>query len=360
MNTPSVENILDLPPYAVSQVDKEKYLLTLVKQLTSWHMLRCDMYRAFVSGLAPNGVEILSSLESVPFLPVDQFKVNELLSVGRDQVVKVMTSSGTSGQAVSKIFLDRNTARFQSICLKNIMRDILGPRRLPMLIIDSPSVLRDRSTFSARGAGILGFSAFGYKPVYALDDNFELDLDAVLGVIESSKDTPIFLFGFTFMIWEYLILPLERKGIQLDLGGSILLHGGGWKKLADRNIHDEEFKARIYSRLGLISVKNYYGMVEQTGSIFAECEHGVLHASSYADVVVRGDDLLPVNHGETGALEVISALPLSYPGHVLLTEDVGAILGVDDCPCGRLGKYFRVSGRLEKSEIRGCSDTHEN
>ena len=51
-------------------------------------------------------------------------------------------------------------------------------------------------------------------------------------------------------------------------------------------------------------------------------------------------------------------LPESYPGHSLLTEDEGVILGEDDCPCGRRGKYFKILGRLPQAEIRGCSDTY--
>ena len=50
-------------------------------------------------------------------------------------------------------------------------------------------------------------------------------------------------------------------------------------------------------------------------------------------------------------------LPGSYPGHVLLTEDVGTLEGEDDCPCGRKGRYFKVHGRIAKAEVRGCSDT---
>ena len=42
----------------------------------------------------------------------------------------------------------------------------------------------------------------------------------------------------------------------------------------------------------------------------------------------------------------------------MLTEDEGVIEGIDDCPCGRKGKYFRVLGRLKNAEIRGCSDTY--
>jgi hypothetical protein len=40
-----------------------------------------------------------------------------------------------------------------------------------------------------------------------------------------------------------------------------------------------------------------------------------------------------------------------------LTEDRGVIIGEDNCPCGRPGKYFQVLGRLALAEARGCSDT---
>ena len=48
----------------------------------------------------------------------------------------------------------------------------------------------------------------------------------------------------------------------------------------------------------------------------------------------------------------------TYPGHSLLTEDEGMIQGVDDCPCGRKGKYIKIIGRIRNAEIRGCSDTY--
>ena len=55
-------------------------------------------------------------------------------------------------------------------------------------------------------------------------------------------------------------------------------------------------------------------------------------------------------------LQILSVLPTSYPGHNIVTEDLGIILGEDDCKCGKKGKYFKVFDRLEKSEVRGCSD----
>ena len=55
---------------------------------------------------------------------------------------------------------------------------------------------------------------------------------------------------------------------------------------------------------------------------------------------------------------MVSVLPHSYPGHSLISEDKGVLLGIDDCPCGRKGKYFQVLGRIKQAEIRGCSDTY--
>ena len=62
---------------------------------------------------------------------------------------------------LSKIYLDRTTALNQKRALMNIVQDFIGEKRLPMLIIDSKNILKDRKLFSARGAGILGFSTFG-------------------------------------------------------------------------------------------------------------------------------------------------------------------------------------------------------
>ena len=84
-----------------------------------------------------------------------------------------------------------------------------------------------------------------------------------------------------------------------------------------------------------------------------------MHASIFSDVIARNpEDFSVCPIGQKGILQVLSPMAVSYPGHSILTEDMGTILGVDDCPCGRKGKYFRIDGRIPKAEIRGCSDTH--
>ena len=241
------------------------------------------------------------------------------------------------------------------------MSDVLGKKRVPMLIIDSPGVLRERLSFSARRAGVLGFSLFGQDVTYLLDENMELNLPAVEAFLERHAGQPVLLFGFTFIIWQHFYAALNARGIRLPLNNGILLHGGGWKKLQDQAVGRSVFANALLDCAEIPRVINYYGMVEQTGSIYLECEEGRLHASVYSDVIIRSPrDFQPLPNGEVGLVEVLSLIPQSYPGHALLTEDLGMIHGEDDCPCGRLGKHFTVLGRIEKAEARGCSDTYES
>ena len=233
---------------------------------------------------------------------------------------------------------------------------------MPMLIIDCPSVVKNRAMFSARGAGILGFSIFGRDKMYALDDNMQLDIEEITAFLEKHKGERIFLFGFTFMVWQHFyreLVRLRQKGVKLDLSNGILIHGGGWKKLESEAVSPGVFHQSLKEVCGLDDVHDYYGMVEQTGCIYMQCEYGHLHASIFSDVIIRRpEDFSVCGIGEKGVIQVVSVIPESYPGHSLLTEDEGMILGEDDCPCGRKGKYFSVSGRLKNAEIRGCSDTY--
>ena len=152
----------------------------------------------------------------------------------------------------------------------------------------------------------------------------------------------------------------ERLGIRFHASKAQLLHSGGWKKLAEKAVAKEEFNRRTSAVLGCgeKAILDFYGMVEQVGTVFVDCEAGSKHAPAFAGVLIRRPyTLAPVDIGETGIIEVISVLPTSYPGQVLITEDQGVLMGVDDCPCGRSGAYFRFTKRIEQAEARGCGDT---
>lgn len=355
------DRFLRVPPFSLDKEEKHKLLNERLGELTKYHISRCQKYRRMLKAVGYDKDKI-SGYEDLPFLPVRLFKELSLKSVSDEDTVKVMTSSGTTGQAVSRIYLDRTTSANQQKAMVKIVSDFLGAARLPMIIIDCPSVVKDRNMFSARGAGILGFSVFGSRRIYALDDDMRLNVPALREFLEKYAGQDILLFGFTFMVWQHFyreLVRLKEQGITFDLSRGILIHGGGWKKLAAEAVSESEFHERLRSVCSIKRIHDYYGMVEQTGCIYMECEYGHLHASVFSDVIMRRPlDFTVCDIKEPGIIQVLSVIPESYPGHILLTEDEGVLLGEDDCPCGRKGKYFKVNGRLKNAEIRGCSDTY--
>lgn len=342
-------------PFAFNQMQKESYFFPAIKTLHQSHLQNCPEFEK-ISSLIGN--EDLRKVEDLPFIPVRLFKDFDLLSIDKSEIRKTMTSSGTSGGSPSKIYLNSETAQLQTKVLTKIVNSYIGTKRLPMLIIDSKSVLKDRNNFSARGAGILGFSMFGYDIHYALDDDMNIDIEQINEFLLKHENEQILIFGFTFVVFENFIKKLEASNTKLKLNNSLLIHGGGWKKLAENAIDNSSFKSLIKEWSGISRVFNYYGLVEQTGSIFMECENENLHASIYSDIIFRKpEDFSVCDIGQEGIVQLLSLLPHSYPGHSILTEDIGKLVGVDTCPCGRKGKYFKIFGRIKNAEIRGCSDT---
>lgn len=346
-------------PFSMNQKEKDRFFTEELRVLTEYHREHCLPYRRMLDAIGYDG-DCVRHYSDLPFLPVTLFKKMILSSLGETQSdFKVVTSSGTSGAQRSQIILDADTRTRQQQALAVIGRNFLGEKRQPMLVIDCPSTIKKHDHFSARTAGIQGFSLFGARRTFALNEDMSLNTKTVDDFLKNYGDRPFLIFGFTFLVWQYFCLELERNKRRRDFSSGILIHGGGWKKLEQEAVSKQEFKTRLFEICGIQRVIDYYGMAEQTGSIFMECECGHLHCSDYSAILFRRPlDYSLCGIGEKGLIQVMSLLPESYPGHNLLTEDEGRLLGVDDCPCGRKGVYFEVLGRAKHAELRGCSDTY--
>lgn len=355
----NINSLLKHNPLKFEKKFKEKIFLSHQKFLTKFHYERCNEYKKILNSKSIK-ISKIKKLEEIPYLPTKIFKDYSLKSIQNNQIVKIMNSSGTSNNNLSKIILDKNTSVNQIKVLSKIVKSVIGESRLPMIIIDSKSVITNRTKFSARVAGILGFSNFSKDTLFALNENMKLDFNNVLNFLKKYKNQKILIFGFTYLIYENFLQHLIKNEKKIDLSKAIMIHGGGWKKLANLNISNAEFKLKLKKITKINTVYNYYGMVEQTGSIFIECNKGNFHPSLFNDIIIRNYNNFKVNKtGEKGVIQIFSLIPKSYPGHSILTEDEGVILGEGNCGCGNKSKYFNVLGRMENSEIRGCSDVYQ-
>jgi len=350
-----IRKFLERDPFDLNIIQKRNFLKTLI-ELTKLHKKNSKNYFNILKNIKFKFNKKML-IEDLPFLPSSLFKEIELYSIKKKNIFKTLKSSGTSGQNVSQIFLDKENAKIQTLVLSKIFKSVLGEKRLPMLIIDENPTNINKKLFNAKMAAILGLSIFGYDHTYLLNQDKKIDYKKLNLFLDKYCNKNFIIFGFTSNIYELLLNKLKKKMINSNLKNAILIHGGGWKKMEDIKINNNKFKNMLLTKLNIKNVINYYGMVEQAGSIFLECNKCQFFKTSiFSDVVIRDEKLKKISlDKKKGLLQVLSILPTSYPGHSILTEDLGELCK-KKCWCGFEGKRFLVHGRSKKSEIRGCSD----
>ena len=310
-----IDDFYNIEPYQLNKEEKSGLLTKELVELTRLHQSRCPEYARFLKAVGYEEDKVNTPAD-IPFFPVRLFKEVDLLSIPREEVFKTMTSSGTTGQRVSKIFVDKETAMIQQKVLIKILSDYWGKKRLPMLVIDSKETVRNRTQFTARGAAIMGLQIVARDIVYALNEDMSLNVDAVKEFLDKYSGQRFIIFGFTFIVWQHFyqaVNSCENYPLSgYDFSEAFLMTGGGWKKLVSESISQDEFKKRMNETFGIKHFLDHYAMVEQTGCIYSECECGHLHASNYSDVFIRdANDFSVKGIGEKGIIQTVSVLPHS-------------------------------------------------
>jgi len=340
-------------PYSYNHNKKSKLFKKNILKSILFHKSKCEIFSSYLNNYSFSNK--IRTLGDIPFIPVSAFKDFDLLSIKKEKIFKTIYSSGTTSNSPSKIYLDKKNSLDQIKTLYSIGSYDLGNKRIPMLIIDNENTIKNQNFYSARTAGILGFSIFSSSRTYVLDNKMNINKKVLLQFLNKYKNKKFIVFGFTYLLWKFFN-SIKDKHIVNKFQNAFIIHGGGWKKLEHLNISNTDFKKYLIDKYKIKKISNYYGMVEQTGSIFIECKNGFFHTSNYNDLIIRDENLKICKDGNKGIVQLLSTVPSSYPGNSLLTEDIGIIYGVDQCKCGKNGKFFKIEGRIEKSIIRGCSD----
>lgn len=339
--------------FSLKRDDKKALFDRELCLLTDFHRRNCRKYSNILDALE---YENDGDFRSIPYVPVSLFKKISLRST-EEESEKTLSSSGTTSSERSMIYINQETAILQQQALAKIGSDFLGENRRNMLILDTPESMSKTSGLTARDAAVRGFSVFSRKRTFAMNESLDLDLEKTEAFFTENEGREIFIFGLTYILWDRFFMELKRKNVRYDLSKAVIIHGGGWKKLSDIAVSSDDFERALKNYFGSPKIVEYYGMAEQTGSIFFRCRCGNFHCSDFSDIIIRDEKSLEENPaGKEGLIEAVSLLPKSYPGHIILTEDRGMITGVDDCGCGRKGACFKVTGRLENTELRGCSN----
>ena len=358
-----IERLLSMPPYGQPPEERQPSLLEILKEELNYAGRRHASYNNYIRHW-PMDYRTARQVADLPYLPVGILKANPPLSlVDRDEIKRTLTSSATTSQVPSRVVLDSPTARRMTKGIVTIIRDFIGPARRAYLVVDTPALLGSANELGARGAAIQGLQPFANETTYCLglDDHGELMLDRgrLTEFVKHRQDAEILVYGFTFILWNHLVKPLLEENICLNLPKARILHSGGWKRLLHQAVEKTLFNEQLARVFGCSTdrIIDFYGMVESVGVIYPDCTAGNKHGPVFGDVILRNPVTLePVAAGEHGIVQVCSVLPTSFPGHLLLTEDMAQVISYDGCPCGRRGISFRFAGRIPQAELRGCGN----
>ena len=352
-----IESLFEIKPYSLDQKEKDEMFAKAMNEAIRYHYDRSEEFRKICDNrnFVPGET---TSVESIPFLPVSLFKTFQLRSVPASEIIKTIYSSATTSNSPSTIFLDDITSKRQTKALISIMKDFLINKK-NFLIIDQQTDLNNSREVKSRESAIRGFFPFMESMNFCLDSNLKFDLSKIYELPTEN----CCIMGFTWLLYT-TIIENENNDLLREffrkIKNPVIIHIGGWKKLGDKKISKDEFNKKIseFFNCKKENIMDIYGMTEQLGTIYPDCNQGNKHVSVFSEIFIRNTNTLEIEEmGKSGFIQLVSPIPKSYPGISLLSDDIGKIIGVDDCPCGRKGKYFRFVKRTEKADIKGCGDT---
>lgn len=366
-NNPALEELFSSSVYELNEDTKKSLLLSSVLTELKFHYDNNQYYKRYCDKIGIN-FEKINEYGELPYIPAIAFKEMGayLNSVGDGEITVELKSSATSG-VPSTVKIDKITSRRQVKALSLVLGNRLGKERRPFFIIDVDPRHANPMSIGARGAAIKGFLNLASKAEYfmqAEDDNmlwFDKD-KFIKNLTNTDSNQPVIIFGFTYVIYSELIEKFASENIRLEVPkGSMLVHIGGWKKLEHKKVDRTVFISQAVDVFGLgpENVVDFYGFTEQLGVTYPDCECGWKHTPNFSEIIIRREeDHSLLSRGQKGLIELITPIPHSYPGNAILTDDIGivALDGETPCSANRTGTRFKLLGRAQKTEVRGCGD----
>lgn len=313
----------------------EEYALALFR----YQATHCQVYRAYLSSLSIDKDKV-KKLADVPFLPIEFFKIHRVVSevVENNAPVQVIfESSGTTGAQNSKHHV-LDASFYQSVA-SEIFERTYGKLSEYHFLALLPSYL-ERSN-SSLVYMVKHFKELS-KPINPENEGFYLhhtqDLIQDLKKIQAKKQKAV-LIGVTFALLDFA----ERN--PMDLSDVIIMETGGMKgrrrELIREEVHDvlkEAFRCK--------HIHSEYGMTELLSQAYSK-ENGIFELPFSMKVLLRdmNDPFEVGTHLKSGGINVIDLANIDSCAFIE-TKDIGVMLD---------NEHFKVLGRYDNADVRGCS-----
>lgn len=290
------------------------------------------VYREFCDYLGRPPERVLA-VSQIPYLPISFFKTHQVLRAGAG-ISHYFTSSATTGMVPSKHYVPRLDVYEKSF--RQGWELFYGP-------VENYCVLALLPSYLERGGSSLVYMAqdmiqrSGHPKSGFYLDQFK-ELSETLLALEASQ-TPTLLLGVTFALLDF------AAQYPMALKHTIVMETGGMKGRG-REMIREEVHQKLSDAWGGTAIHSEYGMTELLSQAYS-LGGGVFSCPPWMQVNIRDteDPLTRLPEGQSGGIDIIDLANVDSCSFIS-TQDLGRATGPGQ---------FKVLGRFDHAEIRGCN-----
>lgn len=316
----------------IFSITNEAQFVENALQVFRFQAENCTVYKTYLSHLNIDPKEI-KTLEAIPFLPIEFFKTNAIISNSQNPEV-TFTSSGTTGITTSQ-HLVTDVSWYQKSFRQGFelfYGDIKNYAFLALL----PSYLeRSGSSLIYMVEDLISRTENPDSGFYLYNDE---ELYQKLIKLQQQKQ-PTVLIGVTFALLDFI----EKH--QLNFPELTIMETGGMKGRRKEMVR-EELHQILCNGFGVPAIHSEYGMTELLSQAYSLGE-GLFNCVPWMKVLIRdtNDPFTILSNGKTGGINVIDLANINSCSFIA-TQD----LGKTDA-----NGAFEVLGRYDFSDIRGCN-----
>ncbi len=316
--------------HKVFNVDKEGFE-ALSLEIFHFQYKSNPVYKAYVDALVPD-ITAINAINKIPFLPVSFFKSNKVTTTDFEPET-VFESSGTTG-SVNSSHLVKDLSLYEESFRKGFEL-FYGSIKDYCIVGLLPSYLeRDNSSLVYMVNKLIEQSGHPQSGFYL--DEYEKLASVIIDLEKKQQKT--LLIGVTFALLNF------AEQFPTPLQSTTILETGGMKGRRKEMIR-EELHAVLQNAFKVQSIHSEYGMTELLSQAYSR-GNGIFNTPPWMKILVRDEeDPLLVKQTGSGIVNIIDLVNI-YSCSFIATDDAGKIYHDNS---------FKVLGRVDGSDMRGCS-----
>lgn len=309
-------------------IDFDEMALTLFR----YQYQNNEVYRQYCNYLQVTDT-LVHQVSAIPFLPIQFFKTHQVQTGSFfPQTIFLSSSTGNQGQSKHAV---KDLTLYQQSFLTAFNLAYGSPNQYAFLCLLPAYLEREGSSLVLMAQTLIEQSK---QP----DSGFYLhnltDLHSKLQQLER-KQQPVILLGVTFALLDF------SEQFPMPLYNTIIMETGGMKGVRKEMIR-EEVHATLKQQFKVTAIHSEYGMTELLSQAYAN-QNGMYACPPWMKIYI------------TDAHDITQKLPENKTGVVNIID----LANIDSCAFIQtqdIGKQyadgtFEIIGRLDQSDLRGCS-----